>query len=47
MRRASAQPSLSELTRFIVEHIVDDPEAVTVSDTTEDGETIIVRGGAY
>lgn len=42
MRRSPAQRSLSDLTRFIVEHIVDDPEAVTVSDTTEDGETIIV-----
>jgi hypothetical protein len=42
MHRSSAQHSLSDLTRFIVEHIVDDPEAVTVSDTTEDDETIIV-----
>lgn len=42
MRRHAAPPSLAELTRFIVEHIVDDPEAVSVTDTTEDGETIIV-----
>lgn len=42
MRRAVAPSSLSALTRFIVEHIVDDPEAVAVSDDTEDGETVIV-----
>ena len=42
MHRAAAPSSLSALTRFIVEHIVDDPEAVAVSDDTEDGETVIV-----
>ena len=42
MRRSAAPRSLSDLTRFIVEHIVDDPEAVAVSDVTEDGETVIV-----
>lgn len=42
MSRPTAPGSLSELTRFIVEHIVDEPEAVAVSDSTDDGETVIV-----
>ena len=35
-------PALGELTRFIVERLVDNPDAVEVSEVDEDGEAIIV-----
>jgi predicted RNA-binding protein YlqC (UPF0109 family) len=42
MRRATSAEPLADLTRYIVEHLVDEPEAVTVSQTDDDGQAVIV-----
>lgn len=39
---APAQRSLGDLTRFIVEHLVEDPDTVDVSESIEDGEHVLV-----
>jgi len=42
MRRTSSDEPLVDLTRYIVEHLVDEPEAVTVSETEDEGQPVIV-----
>ncbi len=41
MRRPPSDEPLADLTRYIVEHLVDEPEAVTVSQTEDDGQAVI------
>lgn len=42
MRRSAPKRSLSDLTRFIVESLVLDPDSVSVTETSEDGELVIL-----
>ena len=42
MGPSSPKQELGDLTRFIVEYLVDDPDEVDVTETDEDGEPVIV-----
>ena len=41
MARPAPKRSLSDLTRFIVSHLVEDPESVVVEEELEDGELVL------